>query len=74
MNEPDMTPRQLLDVFVLEQINAQPLARRALLYRAFAAETSNLELKAKVHALADECEEIERRHQQLALDFRRASL
>ena len=69
-----MNARELLDAFVLEQIASQPLAQRALLYRGFAAEATSKEIKSAAHALADECEAIERRHDQLVLDFKRRAL
>ena len=65
----DHTPRAILDCFVLEQIASLPLAKRTLLYRAFAAECADRDLKKRVIDLADECEAIEREHQQLVLQL-----
>lgn len=70
MNE-HLTPRQYLDAFMLEAISGQPLERRALLYRAFAAEARDIAIKHAANALADECDAIERSHRQLVLDFTR---
>lgn len=68
-----MTPRQIIVDFVLEQIEAQPLEKRTLLYRALAADLGrDDEVGKTARALADECESISRRHCQLHLNFRRA--
>ena len=58
----------------MEQAPAQPLARRAQLYRDLSAISGDRSQAQQLVGLADGCEAIERKHQQLQLDFQRASL
>lgn len=60
--------------FILEKVAGEPLEKRAQLYRLIVLSCSDQDLTASVRALADECDEIERRHRQLVLDFKRRSL
>ncbi len=69
-----LTPKAFLDAFILEQIESQPLANRILLYRSFAAQTQDASLRKSCLSLAADLEDIERRHQQLLLDFKRSAL
>lgn len=63
--------RNLLVEFVLEKSVEAPLGRRALLYRALAAELPGTAPQFKrLTRLADELEAIEERHEQLLLNFR----
>jgi hypothetical protein len=68
------TPRQLLNSFVLEQAQSQPIELRKLIYLALAAESQSKEFKAQCNGLAEHLSEIERKHQQLLLDFKRGAI
>ncbi len=64
--------RALLTQFVLEHTTDSPLPLRMQLYRALAAELpEEAEEFQRLTKLADELEDIESRHQQLVMDFRR---
>ena len=60
-----------LVTYLLTQIENEPLEKRVRLYRLFVLEISDRALQASVRALADELEQIERKHRQLVLDFKR---
>jgi hypothetical protein len=60
--------------YVLEKLEAEPLSKRALMYRSLATLAASPAERTRFNELADECVAIERHHQQLALDFKRAAL
>lgn len=60
-----------LTEFLLDRIAEQPVADRIQLYRALAVETKDAQLAETCRSLADELEEVERRHVQFVLDFKR---
>lgn len=57
--------------FILARIAEQPVPERIALYRALAAETDDAQVAKCCRSLADELEAIDRRHLQLALDYKR---
>ena len=70
----NMEPAEFITAFVLEQIEAQPIERRILLYRALAFESSDKSLAEDCRAIAEKLESTQRAHRQLVLNFtRRAS-
>jgi hypothetical protein len=62
---------RLLQEFILEKIEGESLGRRIVLKRALAHETTDKTLALRLNALADDLEQIEARHRQLVLDFKR---
>lgn len=67
-----MTPaRQLITDYVLEHSAKEPLSLRMSLYRAIAADLpADAPEFHQLTDMADELEAIERRHQQLLLNFK----
>lgn len=66
-------PATVITEFVLDRLPSEPMQKRAEVYRALSTIVAPAEQKS-LTALADECEAIERHHQQLALDFQRRAL
>lgn len=62
-------PIQNILQFVLEKAEAEPLSRRAQLYRHLALFVSEEQAAARLTALAQELEGIERQTRQLTLDL-----
>jgi hypothetical protein len=62
---------RILTDFALEKANGESLAKRVEIYRAVAALIPASEQRTQVMDLADELEEIERKHRQLLLSFGR---
>lgn len=67
-----MKPLGIIVDFVLAQAQAQPVAKRAELYRALSAISGTSEQGAELARMAEELAAIERRHQQLHLNFVKA--
>lgn len=67
-------PITQLSIFVLDRIDNEPLAKRAALYQALATITGDETEAIRLNALAADCLAIEKKHLQLALDFKRAAL
>lgn len=65
--------RNAITGFVLDRMEAEPIAKRIELLRSLAILDTNAAPKERehFHALADELEQIERKHRQLVLDFKR---
>ena len=71
MNSP---ASELLCSFVIEKAAEESISRRILLYRAVAAHVAEASPQfEELTKLADELDEIERRHAQLVLDFKRGA-
>lgn len=68
-----MKPLTHITCFVLEQIESQPLSRRAALYRDLALISGTSALAGRYNQLAANCEALINAHDQLVLDFRRSS-
>ena len=66
-------PSLLIYEFVLERVSDEPLERRAQIYRALATVIGREDLAAQLIAHANSLDEIERRHAQLVLDFKRGA-
>ncbi len=63
--------QQVLVDFALEHAAALPIAKRVEIYRAIAALIPATVQRTAIMGLADELEEIERKHRQLQLTFLR---
>ena len=62
----------VLTEFVLDRMEHEPIGKRIELLRSLAIYThATPSQRAEFHALADELEQIERKHRQLVLDFKR---
>ncbi len=68
------TSNEILGEFVLAHACGLELPRRARLYRALAEVIGDEKDAAQFIALANDCDAIERKHQQLVLDFKRRAL
>lgn len=67
-----MTPSEhLLVEFVLEKIEGEPMARRIGLLHGLGCMTAGHQISMTFHTMADELEQIEEKHRQLVLDFKR---
>lgn len=66
-----MNAAEVLHDFVLARLDAEPLKKRAELYRALAELAATPAERKTLRTLAAECELIEKQHEQLLLDFRR---
>ena len=67
-----MKPLTAISKFVLTRLEAEPVRERVKLYRALAEIVGTPKQHRELRALADELEGIERRHGELALDFKSA--
>ena len=65
--------RNAITGFVLDRMEAEPIAKRIELLRSLAIIDTNAAPKERehFHAMADELEIIQRKHRQLVLDFQR---
>jgi hypothetical protein len=70
----NLTARQILEVFLLEEIAAQPSDKKLLLYRALAVDTRDSALSTACNLMADELEMFARLERQMLLDFQRGAL
>jgi len=61
----------LITKLVLAAVETMPASERAKHYRAMASLSSDDTMVAEFAELAAECEQIERHHRQLVLDFKR---
>lgn len=66
-------PVHNITTFVLEKLDAEAPARRAAIYRDLAAIAASQSDAKTFLTLADDCERIDRAHEQLVLNFRRAN-
>jgi hypothetical protein len=64
------TPAQIVCTYVLMKAADEAPSRRGRLYRALAAVVGNEADATSLLALADDCDAIERKHQQLVLNFK----
>jgi len=55
----------------MERLEGETIARRILLNRALSALTVDIQEQKSLNQMADELEAIQRKHQQLLLDFKR---
>ena len=60
----------VLAEFVMERLPEEPMAKRIQLTRALAVLTSDRDEQHALTVMADELEDIQRRHHQLLLNFR----
>lgn len=64
-----LKPSTVLTGYILERLPSEPIARRIELTRALALISPTRE-QVELNKMADELENIERRHQQLLLNFK----
>ena len=64
-------PAAIIAEFVMERLEGETIARRILLNRALSALTVDIQEQKSLNQMADELEAIQRKHQQLLLDFKR---
>lgn len=57
--------------YVLSKLDAEPVAKRAELYRALAAIAPTTTDRRRFDMLAADCEAVDAAHEQLVLDFKR---
>ena len=66
-------PVTILDEYVMCNAEREPMAVRAKLYRALAEVVTNTNRSSELRKLAIDLDDIERRHAQLVLDFKRGT-
>ncbi len=68
------SPTLELYAFVIDRLDAEPLAKRARLKRALAGIVGDVKLARELERMASDLEVIDRAHRQLVLDFKRRAL
>lgn len=66
-------PVHNITTYVLEKLDAETPARRATIYRDLAAIAASHADAKTFLSLAEDCERLDRAHEQLVLNFRRAT-
>ena len=74
MTGDDLTPKNFLTCFLLEQIALQPIEQQLRLYRSLAADTSDNDLARECRKQASALAEVLRNARQLHLNFRRRNI
>ncbi len=67
-----MSSFEIIGEFALEHLHAESPTKRAKVYRALASLSHSPDEKRQFDSLADNCDAITARHEQLAFDFKRA--